>query len=165
MKIQVHKCRSKGFKPAAWIIMLFQSMNPFKSSSYNHFSISYDNIDGQQVFADSTFAHGLQINQSLYEYISRYTLIETMDLDLTSEPIFFRSWLGSYKDSKYDVAGIIGLAFKILHVFKRNPFGSNFKKMTCNELILLVLESFKGVKVGDPDNYDLLMTAKLLERL
>lgn len=38
-------------------------------------------------------------------------------------------------------------------------------KMICNELVLSMITRFYGVEIGDPDNYDLLMTEDLVDSL
>jgi len=163
--VRVHRCRAKGFKPAAWAIMLFQKMNPFKSSSYNHFAISYTGQTGTIKYADATLKNGVVYGQTDYDFNKKYNIVNTKRLDIKAEDVFFKAWLEANGGKKYDVWSIVGLTFKALHIFKRNPLGSDFRRMICNELVLSMISRFCGVKLGDSDDYDLLMTADLVESL
>jgi len=165
MIVRIHKCRAKGFVPVAWIIMLLQCMNPFKSNSYNHMSLSYIGRTGNWKYADSTLLHGVMDEQPEEEFLDRYNVVYTKSIDLPCEEVQFKAWLEANRHKKYDIANLIGLTGKMLHIFKRNPWGADFRKMVCNELILSMITRFYGYEIGDPDNYDLLMTAELVESL
>lgn len=167
MIVNVHNCRSRywHYKISAWLIMLFQQMKPWHPSSYNHMAISYVGHTGTWKFADSTFFHGVRDEQPENEFLDRYKIVHTKRLELDCESVEFKAWLEAQRGKKYDKLSLIGIAGKVLKLFKRNPFGSDFRKMICNELILSMIVRFYGVEVGDPDNYDMLMTADLVESL
>ena len=167
MKVRVHTCRSRNWyhKPSAWLIMAFQKMKPWCSSSYNHMAISYIGQTGVWKYADSTFAHGVRDDQPEEEFLDRYKIISTKQLDVGNDPVFFKAWLEAQRGKLYDKWSILGLIGKLLNVFKRNPWGADFRKMICNELVLSMITRFYGVEIGDPDNYDLLMTEDLVDSL
>lgn len=145
--------------------MLFQGMNPCKSSSYNHMALSYIGSTGSWKYADSNMANGVQDDQPENEFTDKYKIIHTTNIEIGNEPVLFKAWLENHRGKKYDKWHIIGLIGKLLHIFKRNPLGADFRKMVCNELVLSMIIRFCGVTIGDPDNYDLLMTADLVESL
>lgn len=165
MIVRVHQCRSKGIKPLAWVIMLLQGMNPFKRWAYNHMAISYVGQTGNWKYADSTYYNGVKIDQHESDFDKRYKITHTVRLDVPASDNDFMLWLERHKDKQYDVEGLIGLALKTLKVLRRNPFGDDFRRMTCNELILSMISQFYGYTIGDSDNYDLLMTADLVESI
>lgn len=167
MIVNVHNCRSKNWyhKPASWLIMLFQQMKPWGQHSYNHMAISYVGHTGAWKFADSTFAHGVRDEQPEAEFLDSYDIVKTVRLEVDCENVQFKAWLEAQRGKKYDHLGILGMVGKILKLFKRNPWGSDFRRMICNELVLSMITRFYGVEIGDPDNYDLLMTDDLVDSL
>ena len=167
MKVMVHTCRTKKWyhKPGAWLIMLFQNMKPWHHDSYNHMAISYIGQTGVWKYADSTLAYGVRDDQPEEEFRDTYKIVDTKSLDIGQDPIFFKAWLEAQRGKEYDKWHIVGLVGKLLHIFKRNPWGADFRKMICNELVLSMITRFYGVEIGDPDNYDLLMTEDLVDSL
>jgi hypothetical protein len=145
--------------------MLLQGMNPFKRSSYNHMAISYVGQTGTWKYADSTLAHGVVDEQPEREFLDKYEIVETFSFDVPAEIEQFRLWLDSHRGKKYDSMSILGLAGKLLYVFKRNPWGSDFKRMICSELILSMVVRFFDVSIGDSDDYDLVMTSDIVRSL
>ena len=128
-------------------------------------AMSYLDSNQEWRYADSTVAHGVRCSQFSDEFSSRYEVVhtKTVTVDTTREALV--EWLEEHCRKKYDIWNVIGLMGKILHIFKRNPFGADFRKMVCNELILAFIKKFYDFEIGDPDNYDLLMTADLVESL
>lgn len=145
--------------------MLFQKMKPWAPLSYNHMAISYIGQTGVWKYADSTLAYGVRDDQPENEFLDSYKIISTKELDVGNDPIFFKAWLEAQRGREYDKWHIVGLAGKLLHIFKRNPWGADFRKMICNELVLSMIIRFYGVEIGDPDDYDLLMTEDLVDSL
>jgi len=167
MKVRAHKCRTRVWyhKPGAWLIMLFQKMLPWCSGSYNHMAISYIGQTGVWKYADSTLSNGVVDDQPESEFLDKYQVIDTKTIDIGNDPVFFKAWLEAQRGKEYDKWHIVGLVGKLLHIFKRNPWGADFRKMICNELLLSMIIRFQGVTIGDPDNYDLIMTWELVESL
>jgi len=165
MILRIHRCRSRGFRPLAWAIMIFQKMSPFNAFSYNHMAISYVGQTGMWKYADSTLNNGVVYGQQELEFYRRYRVTHTTRLELAAEDVGFKAWIEANAGKKYDKWSIVGLIGKALHIFKRNPMGSDFRRMICNELILSMISRFCNVQLGDSDDYDLIMTAELVESI
>lgn len=157
MIVRVHKCRPIMKLPIlAWAIMIFQGMKPWKNESYSHMAISYMSITGEWKYADST---GKGVRDMVEKFFTlHYRIVDTRLLDLQVRPEEFLKWFEENEGKEYDRWQIVGLALKVLGIFSFNKYGANWRKLTCNELVLSLLTRFKGMLSRDSDDYDLVET-------
>lgn len=158
MIFEVHKCRpiNYTFPWVAWLIMIFQGMLPWDEESYSHFAASFHSETGAKKTADSTTKGVRDMLQT--RFLKKYRIVRTRKLHFDCSRVEFLEWLESHEGKDYDTGQIKGLALKVTGLITFNKYGSNYKKLTCNELILSAIERFKTRTFGDPDNYDLNMT-------
>jgi len=128
-------------------------------------AISYVGQTGMMKYADSTFNNGVVYGQQEPPFYRKYSIVHTTRIELSASEVEFKAWIEANSGKRYDAWSIVGFVGKFLHLFKRNPMGSDFRRMTCNELVLSVISRFCGVVIGDSDDYDLIMTAELVEAL
>lgn len=164
MKIRICAVRPiMKFPILAWAIMIFQKMLPWKPSSYSHFCLIYESETGRSKCIDAT-AKGVRDRTSA-QFFKEYKLVNFKTFEVDTNRQEFLEWYEEIEGRKYDMSQILGLALKILGFMSYNKLGRNYKAMTCNEVIISFFEHFYGVQVGDPDNYDLLMTWELTEKM
>lgn len=154
MIVRVHKCRPKMYFPIlAWTIMLFQGMKPWKRDAWSHMAISYLSLTGIWKFADST-SKGVR-DMPDFQFLRHYEIVDTVLININFRPEDFLRWYEEHEGKEYDSWQIVGLALKTLGFISFNKFGANYRKLICNELVLSLLVRFKGLQIGDSDNYDL----------
>lgn len=158
MKIDFFQLRPKKhpFPIVAWIIMIFQSMNPFKRSAYSHMAIGYESETGLCKIVDISFSGFRQVRED--KFFDGYEIVGTKSMNIDITRSCFLSWLEEHEGKKYDFLQIAGLMLKLLGLKKVNNAGLNFKSLICSELILSLLVRFDKLKVKDSDNWDLNMT-------
>tara|TARA_R110002012_G_scaffold303533_1_gene505342 strand:+ start:1127 stop:1609 length:483 start_codon:yes stop_codon:yes gene_type:complete len=149
----VHKCRNiKSKLPIlAWLIMIFQGMNPFRKDSWSHMAIS---IDGK--YFDVTGAGCKEHTEA--DFLKKYKLIESHQIKADLTMTQFYDFFDQFRGREYDKLQIIGLLLKGLNVISFNFIGSDFKKLICNELIIAYLAHFHKFEFKDSDNFDLIST-------
>ena len=164
MRPMALKVRPKMIFPLfAWIIMFSQGMNPFKKTAWSHNAILFEGVDGRFMVIDST-SKGVRI-LSDENFFSHYKIVGSVSLIAPLNNLHLLIWLQNIIGRDYDGGQIFGLALKILGIISFNKFGSNYKKMTCNEVVLNYLQVLNGFEIGDPDNYCLLETWRLVSSL
>jgi len=164
MKIVVCTVRPKmRFPIFAWVIMLFQKMPPWRRSSYSHFCLIFKSETGREKCLDST-SKGVR-DRTTYSFFQDYRLVNLKTFEVDTSRKEFLEWVEDIEGLHYDKGQIIGLALKLLGFMSYNRLGKNYKALTCNEVALLFFKTFLNTAVGDPDNYDLLMTWELTESL
>lgn len=159
MKVYALKVRPiyHSFPIVAWLIMIFQGMSPFSKKSYSHNAILFTDRYGVDRVIDSTVKGSVAISNG-YAFFKRYKLIEMVEMPAPITKHLLDVWTKKIVGRKYDQLQIFGLTLKILGLISFNNFGGNYKRMTCNEVVLSYLKTFKGLEFGDSDNYDLNMT-------
>lgn len=158
MIVGVHKVRSTMFMPlVGWAIMIFQGMNPFKKSSWNHLACSYLDEAGHFRFFDSTGKYGFE-ERSFHTFHKTNHIVETYYVRIPGKREQLIDWIFDNDPIDYDKGQIKGNILQLLGLVSFNKFGKNFKRLTCNEVFLKLLKDFRGIYQGDPDNYDLLTT-------
>lgn len=165
MKLKYYKARPANhpFPIIAWLIMIFQGENPFKSSSTSHRALGYDFMDCEYVI-DSTGGYGVK-DQCMGEFLEKYKIIETIEFEMNITIGDFCQWIASQNGKKYDRLQVFGLLLKIIGFISFNKIGKNYKKLTCNELILNFVETYLQIPVGDSDNWDMLMVDYLVNEI
>lgn len=151
------------FPIVAWMIMIFQGENPFNKRSTSHRALGYQIMETDWV-VDSTGGHGV-LDQTFHEFELKYKVIEKITFTLDIDTGDFCQWVAAQKGKKYDRLQILGLIFKILGFITFNKMGKNYKKLTCNELVLNFVATYLKIPVGDPDNWDMLMTDNLITEI
>lgn len=159
MKVYALKIRplSHPFPILAWLIMLFQGFWPWDKKAYSHNAILFTDKYGVDRVIDSTTKNRVAISNG-FEFFKKYKLVEIVELPAPITQHLFDVWTKKIIGRKYDKLQLFGLVLKILGLATFNKIGNNYKRMTCNEVILNYLETFKSYDFGDPDNYDLNMT-------
>lgn len=162
MRVYVVKSRSRKFFPfIAWLIMIFQGMNPFKRESYSHLSIMFVSSTGNNIMLDAT---GHSVRVRTYESWARDNkAVGGCELDIDCEFNTFLLWVESVLGIEYSKIGIVGLLMRSIGLFSTNKIGSNYKKMICSELVVNLIDSFYDLEIGDSDNYDLIMSWELAQ--
>jgi len=140
----------------AWLIMLFQGMNPFDKNATSHRAMRYT-FNNRTFVIDATKKYGVR-DISEGDFLQEYTIVEHIYIPYQVEDNRFFAWLDELKEKKYDSLQLLGLFLKLVGLLTFNTIGHNFKKLTCNEVFLNWAETFLKLAVGDSDNWDLLMT-------
>jgi hypothetical protein len=167
MKIGYIRCRPRDKKLpfVAWLIMLFQGEWPWKESSSSHRALAYfDDVSKEWAVIHSNGSEGVN-EDDFHEFEKHYTFVSWIPMDIKIKNGVFALWRLNILGREYDHWQIAGLAMKLLGLISFNKFGSNFKKMTCNEVFLSFCSQVLKHDVGDPDNWDMKMTDSLAERV
>lgn len=162
MEITFLKLRPKNhpFPVFAWLIMLFQGMNPFSKQAFSHMAISFESETGASKVADAHFKGFREMRED--KFFKQYTIVGVKKRTFPIERKEFLIWLENHEGKNYDFKQLFGLASKILKITKFNYVGDDFRSLICSELLLSFLVRFKNLKVKDSDNWDLLMTWEVL---
>jgi len=151
------------FPILAWLIMLFQGMKPWEASANSHRGLGFE-VDGDMFVIDSTGKEGVEVTRrDIFE--RKYKIVEEWKFEKNITFINFDCWVSSIDSLFYDRWQLLGLFLKLIGLISFNYFGSNFRKLTCNEVFLYFTEEFYGENIGDPDNWDLRMTDKLAKKI
>lgn len=158
MKITFFKLRPKDhpFPLFSWLIMMFQSMNPFKKDSWSHMAIGFESETGAEKIADVPFWGFREMRED--RYFKKYHIVGSKSRKFDISRKEFLSWLENHEGKHYDFLQVIGLALKMVKLRKNNYAGKDLESLICNELIISFLIRFDKLKVKDSDNWDLLMT-------
>lgn len=158
MDIKIVKSKSKKrFAVIAKLIMRFQK------ADYSHMSIHFRKPDGVWIVADVTGSDGFRCN-NLGKWSEKHQIVESRLLRTTPSSSYFMTWMVKHLGVEYDQGQVFGLLLRALGLFTNNTMGHNYKKMTCNELVLSYAEEFLGAEIGDSDEYDLNMTWDIIEK-
>ena len=156
--VEINKCRPKvKFPIIAWLIMILQGMAPWNKTSWSHMSLSYTSITGNKKFIDATGTLGVT-ERIASRFAKKYTVIESMMFTPEINETQFQHWVESQEGKMYDHGQIAGLLMKILGLTTINVLGDNFKKLTCNELVITYLNEFHNADIFNSDQFDLNMT-------
>lgn len=169
MRFYYYKCRPKNhpFPVVAWLIMIFQGMAPWKKSSTSHRALGVLKRRNEIEVIESTGKHGVHVD-SLDEFKKKYEIVEEIGFRYPLGYNDFHKWERSVVGLEYDYLQVFGLLLKRMFGFITfNSMGKNFKALICNEVILNFMIHFKIMKdqVKDSDNWDLLMTDALIDKL
>lgn len=165
MKFSYLKARSRHpFPIIAWLIMVFQGEKPWEKSSTSHRALKYW-IGETEWVVDSTGAKGVKDQVLDPTFTDKYFIVDEMEFELDIDPGEFCDWIDSIIGRKYDRLGIFGLALKILGFVSFNTIGHNYRRLSCNEVMVHFMEKFRDLKVVDSDNWDLNMTDQMMERM
>lgn len=158
MRISFFKLRPKNhpFPLFAWLIMIFQGMNPFSKRAYSHMAIGFESETGFCKIADVPFTGFREMRED--RFFEKYHIVDIKTREFDIPRVQFLHWLEPHEGKKYDFLQIFGLSLKLLNLKKVNYTGSDFKSLVCNELIISFLVRFDKLKVKDSDNWDLNMT-------
>lgn len=154
MKVKIVCCNPiyLKFPVLSWLIRFFQD-------DYSHFAIEFNGF-----VIDATSKDVRLYNAETY-WSNRYKKVREYEIDIDVNFISLLNWSRPLLNRTYGYTQIIGLLFIILGIFKKNPFGSDYNNLICNEIVLLFLKDFKGLVIDDPDNYDLIATENILKEL
>ena len=163
MIVNVHKCRPiyHPIPVLAWLIMIFQKMLPWKKNSWSHMCLSYHSQFHNEIYMDATSKSVRLAPEFIYK--KRYEIVETVKIDIKDSHGFYK-WVESQLGKEYDNLQLIGIAAKVLNFISFNKLGRDYEKLICSELILNMIQRFKGANVIDSDNWDLLMTWALVKK-
>jgi len=169
MKIFYLKCRPSNhpFPIVAWLIMLFQGMLPWRKESTSHRALLFTIGNTYAKVYDSNGSEGVNVS-SFEDFITRYEIIESSQINASISKKDIYKWTEKVLNAKYDYLQVFGLFLKrAIGFISFNSIGKNYKAMTCNELVLNFIQHFKlsEIKVKDSDNWDLLMTDKLVDTI
>jgi hypothetical protein len=164
-----YKCRPKShpFPVVAWLIMLFQGMLPWKKDSTSHRAMGFVDRLGNTMIIDSTGDNGVS-ESTVEDFQLKYKTIEFIEYEANINHGEFKSWRRKTLNKKYDQLQVLGLLIKRLFGFiSFNTIGKNYRSLTCNEVFISFIVDLNLMKfhIKDPDNWDLLMTDELAEKL
>ena len=160
MKVSIIQCESKNKFPFNAFALLIKK---FQKTNYSHYALFYVNETGSITVCDST-AYGVR-RMPEKKFLKKYHIRKTFRCKKDVERGMFLSWFEKHEGKSYGFRQILGLALKIFHLVKTNPFGKGSKRIICNELIVLFLNRFYGANVKDTDSLDLVETQQLLFNL
>lgn len=154
MKIKIlETVPNRWFKPTAWLIMAVQKTN------FDHYALE---INGSVI--DATKKDVRIQSMDDFNKIYKTTNVYEIDIEADFEKEIF-PWMVSVCGKGYGFMQILGLAFMKFGITKHNPWGSDKKRIICNELVLIFLEHFAGVVLEkDIDTYDLNRTKTVIEK-
>jgi len=136
---------------------------PWKKGSWNHMAIRID-TGRSYLFFDAIGKAGVDIHDE-DDFKKRYKIVAYSDIEIASPLKDFMKWANQYRDRQYDKLQILGLLIKnTLNFVSFNRIGHNERKIICSEIIILMLRQYKGLKVVDTDNYDLLDAKELVTK-
>lgn len=158
MKITFLKLKPKDhpFPLFAWLIMLFQRMNPFGDKAYSHMAISFESETGASKVADVPFWGFREMRED--RFFKKYHIVGMKQREFDITRVEFLRWLENHEGKHYDFCQIGGLALKMLKMKKFNYTGNDLESLICNELIISFLVRFDKLIIKDSDNWDLNMT-------
>lgn len=159
MRITMHACKSKNKFP----FNLFSLAIMFLQRDYSHFALEYTAATGSQKVIDSS---AMSVRDRLKsKFDKEYEIIRSWDFDVNLDDIEFYRWMEKLENVRYGFLHILGLTLDVLSIVNANPFRDGVKTLICNELVLLFMQRFMGVRVGDPEDYDLNATEDLIEEI
>lgn len=156
VQILMVKPKKHPFPILSWLIRLIQR------TAYSHMAISYI-IDGQEMTLDST-SKGVR-EMLARRFLQSYTITNVYRVNLDVSPKLFKRWVNSHKGKSYSPWQVFGLLLMQLKLRDTNPFGHDANRLTCNELVLLMLSKFTNVFIIDSDDYDLKATEEYVREL
>jgi hypothetical protein len=153
MKILIHQCKPKDHPLPlfSWAIRFFQR------SEFSHYAIQFESIVLDASGEDVRFNH-------LHKFTRKYTIVNTFEMNIETDFRGFVYWSMQHMNKSYGLIQVFGQMFKILGITKKNKIGSDEKRLTCNELVMLMLRDFKGETLRDTDDYDLFDTDKIIRK-
>lgn len=165
MKVTILCVRPRmKFPWVAWLIMFFQKMMPWNLFSFSHMAVLYSTCSGRPRVLDATGKHGVS-SRIAKRFNGEYKIVKSYTIEICAEYDCFVNWSEEQEMKHYDFEGLTGLALKMLGIVRNNPLGHNWRKMTCNEVVLSLIKRFYGKDIGDSDNYDLIMTEELVKSI
>jgi hypothetical protein len=126
-------------------------------------ALGFTSITGVKKVVDIT-SSGCR-EHHLKKFRRKYNIVEIVDLPGDILYKDFMRWYEANDGKDYDNLQIIGILLKCIGFFSFNTIGHNFKKLICSELILSYLINKYRIKVKDSDNYDLIGTSELIEKI
>jgi len=157
MKVTIHQTTSRSKFPFNSLSLLIKY---FSKTDYSHYAMSYESESGNTVFCDST---SKGVRQMAQEQFDKHNIIKrsfVCDVDIPRE--YFLRWFERHQGKDYGFKQIVGLALKIFHIVKHNPFGKGAKRIICNELVVLFINRFYHTGVVDTDSLNLKDTEQLI---
>ena len=136
MRVEVIRCRPRKFSLSAWITMALHGMNPLRAESYSLIALRYQSIAHGDRIIDCNNGYS---NKIMAEFRKKYMLVGMR-----------------YLDPKCEFKDFIELA---------EEFETRGNKMTSNEIVLSLIETFYDYKIGDKDKYDLVMTDDIVREI
>lgn len=162
MKVGIYGCRPRNhaFPIFAWLVMIGQFMNPFRSNSYSHMVIRFQ-VGGFDLVIHSTAKTGVRID-SFSDFLENYKIIWKKKIEINTTREKFSEWIEQVDLKKYDKLSIVGHFFSFLGLKKASQYGNGLTSLICCELVIEMLIIFRGLKIVDSDVYDLNKTKVLL---
>lgn len=160
--VMVVSVRPKGhpFPIVAWLIMLFQGMNPFGRKAFSHMAVVYK-YEGLKMVVHSTGSKGVQI-ESHQDFIKRYRVVHRNMIHIDTDAEGWYNWLSEVDEKAYDHLSILGHTLAYFGIKKASKYGDGLSRLICCELVIEMLIIFRGLEVIDTDVFDLNKTRKML---
>lgn len=153
MNIKIHQCTSRvKFPILAWIIMFVQR------TDYSHYAIQLNST--HVIHANKK---GVVVD-TIEDFQLHYRTLRIFDFIIPKDTIIF-DWVKEVRGRKYGFLQLWGISLVLLRIVKTNPFGRGWKRLTCNELILLFLNRFFGLQFNETDSYDLNRTEMEIKKV
>lgn len=154
MIVQIYKTRPRKFNFISALIMLFQGMKPYSRNSFSHMAIGYITSGARHKIIDST---GKGVRPMLASrFLEHNQVVDCRDIQLSCDRLVFESWLDDQEGKEYDRIQIFGLFLEAIGLTKQNKIGSNYNKLTCNELVICMIDELTHNEISlDSDSYDL----------
>jgi hypothetical protein len=145
--------------------MLFQGEPPWKDSASSHRAFAYfDEFRKNWQVIHSTGKEGVN-EDSFEEFEKHYLFVKWIPIDIKINSGMFYIWRNNILGRKYDGLQLFGLFLKLIGFITFNSLGGNFRRMTCNEVFLSFCSQVLDQEVGDPDDWDMLMTDALADKI
>lgn len=157
MIVEIYKCRPlMKFPIIAWAIMILQRMNPFNDSSFSHVAIGFSSPTGNVKVLDATYKGVFSMLKC--KYLKKYRIIESVSINIESNEFNLYSWIERQEGKDYDKKQLFGMFLNLIGITKENKIGSGKRKLICCELVILLLNRFKGLGSKNTDKHDLIDT-------
>lgn len=158
MKVQVYALKPKKTWYPLIISYLIMWLGKTK---FSHMALGYKSMTGTSKIIDARWLVG--VNDMVAErFFKKYDVINFVTLELHCSQYQFMEWVEEQEGKDYPFYQLLALTPKVLGLAKSNSHGRGYNGMICNEVILSALERFGDVEIGDPDNYDLNETWKVV---
>lgn len=153
MEIKIYQCTPiyHLFPFLCW------AMKWLSKTNYSHYAIQCGNIlidaSGQDVIPHSSFSFG-----------NRYKISKTFTLEVDTDFEGFMNWAIIHITKKKGYLQFLGLVLSKCGIINNNPWRELSKNMLSNEMVLYLVQEFKGFQPKETGNYNLSKIENILTK-
>ncbi len=155
MKVYAYQCNSnRKVAPVARLIKFFSG------TEYSHYVLAL--VDEYNTIISVAHSHASGVEEmTKTSFLNEYSIYRKFAI-CEEKTHLFNAFVALHMGKKYGYFQNFGLLLKIWGIIKNNPFGKGSKRIICNELIILYLNS-KGISnISDTDELNLKDTERVI---